>query len=141
VISSANISCRPRPNKCGASPAVGETCAERVVHSDVADPIVGARAEALLHGEFSLEELASAADRACGIARDEEDRGVGGHHVALPGADLLDERLANPGVDRVRSLGDDGELRCSRVLPTHQGGDDHRTRDSLQTAEQEMTHY
>jgi hypothetical protein len=54
--------------------------------------------------------LSSARNGAERIALDREDRRIGRQRVAAPGADLLGQRLADAGVQRIRRLRHVGEL-------------------------------
>jgi hypothetical protein len=84
--------------------AVGESGDDRGVALDVAFAISGSRAHALRLSELALEDLAAAHDGAEWIARDQKTRGVGGEPVTAAGADLLLQRLVNPGIERVGCL-------------------------------------
>src|SRR5688572_5659099 len=62
--------------------AIDQPGPKRQGRLDIADAIVNAWAEALCDGELALEHLASPTNGAERIALDDEERGVGGHHVA-----------------------------------------------------------
>ena len=145
VISSASISFRPRPKRCGASrlsgrvatsppesrraartavargAAVGHAGADREIGADVAAAVVGQRTLAFGERELALEELAAAPDRAKRIARDDERRRLGRVPVAAIGADLLLERLGDPFVRRVGRLDAIDELRHRRTASREEG--------------------
>ena len=129
MISSASISLRPRPNRCGASRLSGlvttspPTPAEPsgrpwqaaqlsarpapMVRSrlDVARAVAGQRTLALDPRELALEDLAAAADRPGGVAVDDEEGGVWRLLVAAAGTDLLLVRLGDAGAGGVGRLG------------------------------------
>src|SRR5215472_895882 len=73
--------------KCAA---IGQARADRKVGVDVAHPVFLVRALSLQMCEFSLEELASAPDRAERIAVDRADRRSRRIHIAATRADLIE---------------------------------------------------
>jgi len=68
--------------------AVGEPCANRAVGVEVANAVAFIASLSLEPGEFALKELPSAADRAKGIALDDEDRRVPAISIAASSAHL-----------------------------------------------------
>src|SRR5687768_13440395 len=83
-----------RTPRIGVAPrtTVHQSVADRRVCLDIANPIIDARPEPLSHGELALEHLAPPPNGAERITPDDEERGVGGHHVAPACADLRLER-------------------------------------------------
>ena len=98
-----------RPAVTGGA-AVGQSGADAAVLADFPRPVQGGRAQPLPQGELALEELASTADRAEGVARDDERRRSRGHHVAPARSNLLFQRLPDSFVGGVRRLRQVAEL-------------------------------
>src|SRR5947209_1958675 len=97
--------------------AVHETMTDRRGSLDVAYLIVDAWPKPLGNGELTLKQLASPSYSAERIARDDKERGVGGHVVAATGTNLLLQRLSNASVLCIRSLCGVSELRFRRYDP------------------------
>src|ERR1700704_2379183 len=102
---------------CGAARAamtsgatVAESCAQRAVCVDGADPIVCEWSHALTAQELALKQLSPAANGAKRVARDDERRRVGGHPIAFSRPDLLCERFGNAEVGDIRVLRAVGHL-------------------------------
>src|SRR5262249_5611115 len=79
--------------------------ANSVRYGDISRPIADVGSLSLRVRKLALEKLAATTNGAEGVALDNEQRGVRSVNRTATGADLLCQRLVNPGVYRVHRLG------------------------------------
>jgi len=91
--------------------AVGQSSANGTIGVQITDAIDFVCSLPLEPRELALEELTSAADRAKGIALDDENGRILGVRVAPSSSDFILQRLGDPDFGSIRSLCLVGELR------------------------------